>query len=358
VAGANPHGVEEGADTLVQSLKDLFRKTFAAEVESMEAIRQDGSDRNLFRLTGGGHSVVGVSHADHRENAAFVGFSRHFHAIGLPVPEILAVSPDEGVYLETDLGRETLAERIAQNKNGGGSSDELRPLYEKAIRTLPHFQVRGHQGIDYSLCYQHQEFAPHTAEDDLRYFRECFLDLIYEGPRDDDGLDADFNAIVKDLAAAPSSFFLYRDFQVRNIMVVGDDLYFIDYQSGRRGALQYDLAAFLYSSRSGLGKRMRRELFDMYIEEVSTLTTIDASQFRGSFPAFSLIRILQALGAYGNLGINRGKKRFLKGIPGALENLNSVMGESNSCGNYPALCDIFKRVIESPDQYLKVPYNE
>lgn len=302
---------------------------------------------------------MGVSHTDHRENAAFVGFTRHFRSLGLPVPEILASSPAEGIYLETDLGEETLADRIESSRKESTAESALEALYEKAIRALPHFQIRGHRGLDYSLCYQSESFSPDTIEDDFRYFQSCFLDLIYTGPRDDAALNEESRALVEHLAGAPDDFFLYRDFQVRNIMVVpGDELRFIDYQSGRRGGLPYDLAAFLYSSRSGIRNEDRPRWIDIYLEEAGSLTAVDESAFRSLFPGFAFIRILQALGAYGNLGINRGKKRFLKAIPGALRNLNHLMTESDIDSSFPVVCDIVKRMIDSPSRNLKVPRDE
>ncbi len=344
---------------MISSLKQLFETTFETTVDSIEPIREDGSERALFRLTGGGRTAVGVSHTDRRENAAFVGFTRHFRSMGLPVPEIFALSPEDGIYLETDLGDETLADRIVAARQGDERVSSVDILYEKAIRALPHFQIRGHQGLDYSLCYQYDRFAPETVEHDLRYFRDSFLDLIYTGPRDDARLDREGEAIANYLAGAPADFFLYRDYQVRNMMVLpGEEICFIDYQSGRRGALQYDLAAFLYSSRSGIGNESRPRWIDIYIEEASRLITLDETLFRAHLPGFAFIRILQALGAYANLGINRGKSRFLKGIPGALRNLNHLMDESELDSTFPAYNDILKRMIDSPSQYCKVPYDE
>lgn len=341
---------------MVESLKALFRKTFGDGVESVVPIREDGSDRSLFRLRGGGRSVVGVFHHDHRENAAFVAFTNHFRSLGLPVPEIIAASPGEGIYLETDLGDETLADRIAAAREGGAGRADLDRLYEAAVRALPHFQIRGHRGLDYAHCYQHDRFIPETAEFDILYFRGSFLELVYTGPWDTAALNADAATLVDHLAAAKGDYFLYRDFQARNIMLTGDDeLRFIDYQSGRRGPLPYDLAAFLYSSRSGIPNEDRSRWVDVYLDEASSLARVDCGAFRAQLPGFAFIRILQALGAYGNLGLRKGKRRFLAGIPGALDNLGHLMAESDLAARYPAFCDVLKRMIDSPAHYMKVP---
>jgi len=326
----------------------LFQETFRCGVDSIEPIRADGSNRRIFRIRGGGRSVVGIAHDDHDENAAFLGFSRHFRSLGLPVPEIFAERSDRGLYLETDLGDETLAVRNEEVRKSGRFPDDVEPLYREAVRLLNRFQIEGHFRLDYSLCYQGVEFDAPAIRRDLSYFTDCFLEPLSPFPYDPARLETDFDKLVRRLDGEERTGFLYRDFQSRNMMVVDGRLFFIDYQSGRRGAPHYDLASFLYDAKADLDAGFRERLVDAYLDEREAMVPVDRDRFREAFPRFALIRILQALGAYGNLGIRRGKRRFLESVPYALANLAALLKEERLFRDLPELKSLLERLTESP----------
>jgi aminoglycoside/choline kinase family phosphotransferase len=336
------------ADAARNDLHALFEATFGERVRSCEPLRADGSSRLLFRLAGDHRSVVGVRHDNREENAAFLGFSRHFRALGLPVPEIFAEDPDRGLYLETDLGNESLAVRHQRARETGSGSESVLSLYEKVVRRLPRFQVFGAGGLDRSLCYQGCEFDAEAMHRDLAYFRDSFLDLLVSGDAASDALEEDFENLARFLDAEERAFFLYRDFQSRNVMLVGEEPFFIDYQSGRMGASEYDLASILYEARAELGGPVRARLLDVYLNEAGKLVRLDEARFRRFFPAFACIRILQALGAYGNLGVRKGKTRFLRGIPAALANLGSLMSSPDFPVDLPELRRLALSLAENP----------
>lgn len=333
----------------MESPAALYEAVFGREPERVTPLREDGSNRRLFRLEGTERSVVGVYHQDRDENDAFIGFSRHFFNRGLPVPEILAVSRSRRCYLETDLGDETLANRIKESRVDGAFPDGVREIYEEVVRTLPRFQVTGYDGIDFSLCYQGAEFDTDAMMRDLHYFRDCFLRLIPGVPVNDDALERDFRSLAGFLQEERTRFFLYRDFQSRNIMIVRERPFFIDYQSGRAGALQYDMASLLYDARADLGEACRAQLLDVYLEEVARITRLDRERFLHYFPGFVLIRILQALGAYGNLGVRQGKKWFLDSVPFALRNLAGLMKNPGLFERLPELRGVLVRLTDDPD---------
>jgi aminoglycoside/choline kinase family phosphotransferase len=108
-------------------------------------------------------------------------------------------------------------------------------------------------------------------------------------------------------------------------MLKNDELYFIDYQSGRKGALQYDLASLLYDAKANIPQTIRELLTEYYIVQAKKYIRIDEEEFRNHFWYFALIRILQAMGAYGYLGIVKGKTNFLESIPFALKNINFIL---------------------------------
>jgi len=342
------------ADSAGDDLRALFEATFGERVRSCVSLRADGSARLLFRLAGDRRSVIGVRHENREENAAFVGFSRHFRALGLPVPEIFAEDPDRGLYLETDLGDESLAARHQRARETGSGLESALSLYEEVVRLLPRFQVFGAGGLDRSLCYQGREFDAEAMHRDLAYFRECFLDLLVPAAASD-ALEEDFAKLARFLDAEERAFFLYRDFQSRNVMLVDGAPFFIDYQSGRMGAPEYDLASILFEARAELGDSVRGGLLDVYLTEARKLVRLDEARFRRFFPAFAGIRILQALGAYGNLGVRQGKIRFLRSIPAALANLRSLLATPDFPVDLPELRRLAHSLAENPGSLRVIP---
>jgi aminoglycoside/choline kinase family phosphotransferase len=326
-------------------LEKLFRRHFGQAVESITPLKGDGSDRRIYRLKSSTRSVIGIM-GDHRaENEAFIKFSRHFYRHGLPVPEIYATHLDEGIYLEQDLGYETLFEWMSRIREKDGFSEQILDLYRQTLAWLPHFQITAGQSLDYSYCYQHASFAWDSMQWDLQYFRHRFLELFYKRPLDKTALQKDFDNLVHFLLEEKADFFLYRDFQSRNVMVVDNKPYFIDYQSGRRGALQYDVASLLYDAKANIPEKNRQELLMHYISSVNKVHPIDADRFMRYFYGFVLIRIMQAFGAYGYLAGVRGKKRFLKSVPFAISNIELLLTRDTFLKNTPTLCNIFEALV-------------
>ncbi|MBN1825362.1 MAG: phosphotransferase [Candidatus Eisenbacteria bacterium] len=336
------------------ALAALYLRVFGVEPEEIVPIRSDGSNRKILRLRSGGRSVVGVRGGNRAENDAFIGFSRHFRSVGLPVPEIIAEDAGEGLYLETDLGDETLHRRLLAVRREGRFPGGILPIYEETVRALVRFQIDGHRGLDYGLCHQGGEFGAAAMRRDIDYFREHFLGLLYRGPLDGKALDRDFDRLVAELDGEDRDYFLYRDFQARNVMILDDRPWFIDYQSGRRGPLAYDLASLLYSARADLGEEVRARLTETYLEELAGRIPVDRERFLRLFPGFVLIRILQALGAYGNLGIRQEKTRFLDSVPFAIANLRALLARDGPLARPGALRDLVSRITEDPDA-VRVP---
>jgi aminoglycoside/choline kinase family phosphotransferase len=256
------------------------------------------------------------------ENRAFIGFGRTFRDGGLSVPEIYCTARDDGSYLLEDLGDETLLERII---TAGGFNADIISLYGKAVDSLLKFQVDTVKKIDFNLCYQFNEFGNENIDYDINYFTERFLKVFYRGKIDAEKLNKDLNFMKQKILELPRDYFLYRDFQSRNIMLKGNDLYFIDFQSGRKGALLYDLASLLYDAKAEVPQNVREELVDYYLNEAGKNVTIEKEKYKMYFWYFAMVRILQALGAYGYVGIVKGRSKFLESIPYALNNINFIL---------------------------------
>lgn len=158
---------------------------------------------------------------------------------------------------------------------------------------------------------------------DLLYFKYYFLDALAK-PYDKQKLIDDFEALSNYLSHTEYKYFMFRDFQSRNIMVKEDNAVgFIDYQGGMNGAPQYDVASLLWQAKANLPDDWKQYLLEDYInafeEEVGK--PIDRDIFSSQYHGYVLIRLLQVLGAYGFRGLFERKAHFLNSIPGALHNL-------------------------------------
>ncbi|MGA8761400.1 MAG: phosphotransferase, partial [Candidatus Sulfotelmatobacter sp.] len=234
-------------------LKNLFEQHFHSPVERMQPLQGQlgGSGRNILRLASGKISAIGILYGVREENAAFLAFSRHFRRHGLPVPEIYAEDLDQGAYLEEDLGDTTLFEFLSKNRSGENILPPMIEAYRKVVAALPRFQIEAGRDLNYDVCYPRGSFDRQSIAWDLNYFKYYFLRLAGI-PFNEQALEDDFARLTEFLLTAEQNYFLYRDFQSRNIMLRGGKIFFVDYQGGRKGALQYDPASILFDAKADL----------------------------------------------------------------------------------------------------------
>ncbi len=249
----------------IDSLHRLFTDTFSQPPLSMKELSASGSNRRYFRMLGKGFTIIGAYNKDLKENQAFIGFSKHFHSQGFAVPEVLAEDANNYIYLLSDLGDETL---YSYRSKFNEFTPELIQTYKEALNNLLAFQTRGSHGLDYSLCYPRNAFDRQSIYWDLNYFKYYFLKLAHIS-FDEQLLENDFEHFTNFLLEADADFFLFRDFQSRNIMLHDNKLFFIDYQGGRKGALPYDVASLLYDGKAAIPQKIREELLTYYIQELT-----------------------------------------------------------------------------------------
>ncbi|HMJ21052.1 MAG TPA: phosphotransferase, partial [Terriglobales bacterium] len=231
-------------------LKTLFEQHFHLPVVQVQPLHGQlgGSGRSIIRLASETVSAIGILHGVREENAAFIEFSRHFRRHRLPVPEIYAEDLSQGAYLEEDLGDTTLFEFLSANRDGSNISAPVVEAYRKVVEWLPRFQVEAGRDLNYKKCYPRGSFDRQSIAWDLNYFKYYFLRLAGI-PFNEQALEDDFSRLTKFLLSAGREYFLYRDFQSRNIMLRDGRPFFVDYQGGRKGALQYDIASLLYDAK-------------------------------------------------------------------------------------------------------------
>ncbi|PYV87979.1 MAG: phosphotransferase enzyme family protein [Acidobacteria bacterium] len=329
-------------------LKTLFEQRFHVPATSVQPLQGElsGSGRKLFRLTRDAQSAIGVIYNVREENVAFLEFSRHFRLHGLPVPEIYAEALEQGAYLEEDLGDTTLFQFLAKNRTAASIAPEAVEIYRKVLSILPRFQVEAGRDLNYKVCYPRASFDRQSIAWDLNYFKYYFLRLAGI-PFNEQVLEDDFGRLTKFLLSAGHDYFLYRDFQSRNIMLRDGQPYFLDYQGGRQGALQYDVASLLFDAKADLPAEVRQKLLDHYVGALGNYVKIDPSAFMQHYYAFVYIRIMQALGAYGFRGFYERKIHFLQSVPYALKNLRWLLHNVELPIALPTLMDAFHSMLHS-----------
>lgn len=324
----------------------LFEQHFQEKVDEFSMLPASGSYREYCRLKNEKRSVIGAFNTDVKENTAFLSFTNHFHKKELPVPEIYTVSSDLKKYLLEDLGDTTLYDFLSKTRELEGFSENIISEYRKVLQVLPKIQFIAGKDLDYSVCYPREAFDKQSMMWDLNYFKYYFLKLA-KVPFDEQALEDDFQAFTNYLLSAPSGYFMYRDFQSRNVMLKDDQVYFIDYQGGRRGALQYDLASLLYDGKADIPNDVRNQLFQFYISELKNYLHVNESEFTSFFNGFVLIRIMQAMGAYGFRGFYEKKEHFLKSIPYAVSNLENLLPKLRLPVRMPELLKVLKSLTQS-----------
>jgi aminoglycoside/choline kinase family phosphotransferase len=342
----------DGADSLenvlMNILNRLFEKRFHAAVESVVPLQGHlgGSGRQIFRLSNQTNAAIGIVYGVREENFAFLEFSKHFRKHGLPVPEIYGEDLNHGVYLEEDLGNATLFEFLSKNRSGEKVPPAVVEAYRKVVEILPRFQVEAGRDLNYDACYPIGSFDRQSVAWDLNYFKYYFLRLAGV-PFNEHALEADFGRLTDFLMTADREYFLYRDFQSRNILLRDGRPFFVDYQGGRKGALQYDIASLLFDAKADLPPELRHELLDHYLEALSRYIVLDREAFLRHYYAYVHVRILQALGAYGFRGFYERKEHFLQSVPFALKNLRWLLHHVSLPIELPTLMQAFQNMLAS-----------
>jgi aminoglycoside/choline kinase family phosphotransferase len=327
-------------------LSQLFERHFRSSPERVQPLQGQlgGSGRRIIRLSGAGQSAIGILHDVREENVAFLEFSRHFRKHGLPVPQIYGEDLKQGAYLEEDLGDTTLYEFLSQHRSGEQIEPVVLDAYRQVVATLPRFQVEAGRDLNYKVCYPRSSFDRQSINWDLNYFKYYFLRLAGI-PFNEQALENDFSRLTKFLLSAPHDFFLYRDFQSRNIMLRDGWPFFVDYQGGRKGALQYDVASLLFDAKADLPPELRQQLLDHYLESLAQYMKVDREAFLQHYYAYVYVRIMQALGAYGFRGFYERKAHFLQSVPYALKNIRWLLHHATLPVALPTLLEAFESML-------------
>ena len=303
---------------VAEDIKKVFLSYKNIPVKSIEKLPQSGGDRIYFRIRTKEGSHIATYNHNIKENETFLKFSEHFKKSDAPVPQILKVSDDRTMYIQQDFGDDSLLTNLELH----GHTPYVYTLFQKSLKKLAWLQIEGHKGLDYEWCITSKEFGKQAIISDLLYFKYYFLDTL-KIPYDKEALIDDFDALGTYLAKVEHKYFMFRDFQSRNIMVKNKEVNFIDYQGGMHGALQYDVASLLWQAKAELPDDWKTNLLGYYMDCVEEILKgpIDRIRFVSQYNGYVLIRLLQVLGAYGFRGLFERKAHFLTSIPLALKNM-------------------------------------
>ncbi len=273
---------------------------------------------------------------------SFVHLGRHLYHRGVPVPEIYYYDTFSGLVFLEDLGDVHLQQTV-RSKN----SSAIAAIYKSVIDQLIKLSCNGAEKFDRSWTYQTPDYNRELIlEKECRYFLEAFLRTYLGLKVRFSDLAQEFSLLADRALENAANGFMHRDMQSRNIMVKGGKYYFIDFQGGRMGPVQYDLASLLIDPYVDLPDALRLKLFDYAAHNLPPELGISPQQFRQGCIYCALTRNLQILGAFGHLSKNKGKTYFENYIPAALKTLEKTL--SDEVGReFPELKKIVKKIFQT-----------
>ena len=327
----------------IQNIKELLKKEGYPDDNQIIPLPSSGSNRSYYRiifLNNNNHtSLIASYNYDVRENIAQNSFTMHFKSLGFNVPEIFARDSNYRYFLMQDIGDTTLFKLLSNDR------DKALKYYKDVITDLIKFQVVGIKGLDIEVAYPIKKFDKRSIMWDLNYFKYYFVkphNIIF----DENTLEDNFEKFADILLNTELEYFNYRDFQSRNIMIHNDSLWYIDFQGGRQGPLQYDLVSLLYQAKANLSAEIRDILYNHYLETLNNILPGKQDMFEESYLYFIYFRLMQVTGAYGFRGLVQRKAHFLQSIPMAINSLFDLMQKSPLRSDFSELNNVFNQISE------------
>jgi aminoglycoside/choline kinase family phosphotransferase len=310
---------------------------YAAEDFEVRALEKGGSDRKFYRIRCvDGSSMIVVRYSGQKEeNRHYVEIAQFLAEAGVSVPRIHFHDPVEGLIWMQDLGGEdlwTFREAFW---------DERRPLYESALLEVGRLHTAATRGMGRAGLTLEREFSEQLYLWEQNYFFENCLRAHFGLEEATVRRYASLPALVN-LAAGLSVLprvLVHRDFQSQNVMIQGGAAWLIDFQGMRPGLAQYDVASLLFDPYVELTGGERQSLLEYYKRTACGAGLEIAADFDDVFYQCALQRLMQALGAYGFLGLHKGRQDFLAHIPAARRSLREVAAHIDGLDEFVALLD-------------------
>ena len=321
------------------SIIDQTRARFALPGDDIQImpIEKGGSERRFYRVQLGQRSLILVKYNDQREeNRHYVRIAEVLDALGVRTPKVYFHDEKEGLIWMEDLGERDLWSYREE------PWPTRRAYYQSALEEVYRLHTRGWEGLAKFPFTLQIEFNATLYRWEQRYFFENCLGRYFDNlqdPAKSERLAAQpiWEEIANKLAAWPRVL-VHRDFQSQNVLIHGEYAHLIDFQGMRPGLAHYDLASLLYDPYVRLVSEEREELLAFYLG-LGRRHDLGATrmQFDETYRLCALQRLMQALGAYGFLGLAKGKKEFLTHIPAALASLREVAAKIEGLDEFNAM---------------------
>jgi aminoglycoside/choline kinase family phosphotransferase len=270
---------------------------------------------------------------------SFVHLGRHLYHREVSVPEIYFYDTFSGLVFLEDLGDVHLQQTVRSKK-----SSAIAAIYKSVIDQLIRLSCNGADRFDPNWTYQTSNYNRELIlEKECRYFLEAFLNNFLNFKERYEDFQADFSALADKALQTPNTGFMHRDMQSRNIMIKDRKIYFIDFQGGRLGPIQYDLASLLIDPYVEIPPDVQDDLLNYCIEVLSAVTEVDSEKFRSCYQYCRLTRNLQILGAFAYLSKVKGKRQFENYMPAAVRSLRTTF-DAGAQGEFPALAAITRKI--------------
>jgi len=332
--------------TAPEAFKKAFPESASGKI-TITKLKGDGSDRKWYRLRCGEQTLILVDHGIRDRSGicevdSFIGIGRHLKEKGNPVPEIHLHDAFSGMVFLEDIGDVHLQDMVNKTLN----RNERIDIYRRIIKLLIHMSQNGQHDFNPSLAFQTPAYDKELIlEKECRYFQTAFLNGYIEKKTSFESMEDDFSYLADMALEYAVTGLMHRDFQSRNIMVKKDRFYFIDFQGGRLGPLQYDLASLLIDPYVGLPIEDQLEIANFCFEKLNEKITLEKESFLKGYIYCALTRNLQILGAFGFLSRVKGKKWFEQYIPCATRSLNAYLKKLEN-NELPVLKSIAQTIVE------------
>ncbi len=327
------------------TLKDYVSTFTGTKKTELKPLAISGSSREYFRFEKEGTSYILCKNEDISENETFFYYTETFKNLSANVPTIYSVSKDKQYYILQDLGNLSLLDlRLSDPK-------KANTFYTESLKKLAHLQIGADQILDYNKAYDFKSFSKILALRDLFYFKDYFLDFQSVPYKQSDFLQECESLAIK-MVESKFRYFMYRDFQGRNLLIHDEKPFFIDYQGGIKGPIMYDVASLLWQAKAQLSSTEKEELLQGYFKVVENLipTQFNQTLLRKDYSYCTLIRLLQVLGAYGKLGIIENKPHFKQSIEFGIQNLAEYISDFD-LSEFPTIHHICKQLIQKEIEF-------
>jgi N-acetylmuramate 1-kinase len=298
-------------------------------------IEKGGSDRKFYRIRcSQNQTLILVKYnLEREENRHYVEIAKFLEVHGIRAPKIYFHDAAEGLIWIEDLGEHDLY---------GYRHDSWlvrRAFYESALDEI----IKLHR-LPESVCEEMKQHLPAEFDAALyrweqRYFFNNCLGRYFkvsESTRKELAALPSLREIAKRLASLPRVL-VHRDFQSQNIIIQNGQANLIDFQGMRPGLAEYDLASLLFDPYVELSAAERSELTRYYRQKQTDNGRTIERQFDDTLQLCAMQRLMQALGAYGFLGLVRGHEHFLRYVPRAVCSLREIVARIDELKPLPSL---------------------